>query len=451
MKGDWADYTVEQIAAKSPYALATGPFGSSIGSRFFQTEGIPVIRGGNLSQDVGIKLIDADWVFVSREKAAQFSRSIVRSGDLVFTCWGTIDQIGLIDETSPYPEYVISNKQMKLTPNATRFDSHFLYYLFKSPGIRDVILSRGIGSSVPGFNLGQLRRMRISAPPLATQKAIANVLRALDDKIRLNRKMNLVLEALASALFKSWFVDFDAVTAKRDGKTPVGVPVDALDLFPGHFEDSELGPIPKGWTMGRLCEITAVVDCLHSKKPERQKTGRPLLQLDNIADAGLMDLSDLYLVSDQDYTRWSERIEASPGDCVITNVGRVGAVGQIPQGFRAALGRNMTGLRSIIGTPTFLIECLLSTAMREEIEKKTDAGTILEALNVSALPGLRFVRPPSALILLFEGLCRPFRSLMESHVEHNSLLSSLRDTVLLPLLSGEISIKTAEKTVAEVV
>src|SRR5436309_11470450 len=126
----WPEYSVEDIAARTPHALATGPFGSSISSRFFQTDGVPVIRGSNLSQDVGTRLVDADWVFISRDKAAEFSRSIVRSGDLIFTCWGTIDQLGLIDCSSPYSEYVISNKQMKLTPDSSRFDSHFLYYLF---------------------------------------------------------------------------------------------------------------------------------------------------------------------------------------------------------------------------------------------------------------------------------------------------------------------------------
>src|SRR5262245_7248706 len=120
----WREYSVEDVAASTPYALATGPFGSSISSRFFRTDGIPVIRGSNLSQDVGTRLVDDDCVFISEEKAEEFSRSIVRHGDLVFTCWGTIDQVGLIDDSAGHSRYVISNKQMKLTPDPARFDSH---------------------------------------------------------------------------------------------------------------------------------------------------------------------------------------------------------------------------------------------------------------------------------------------------------------------------------------
>jgi type I restriction enzyme, S subunit len=111
---DWKSVRVADVAAPGATSMATGPFGSSIGSRFFLSSGVPVIRGGNLSTDSAVRLIDENLVFLSCEKAAEFSRSTVRHGDLVFTSWGTINQIGLIDESASYDEYVISNKQMKL-------------------------------------------------------------------------------------------------------------------------------------------------------------------------------------------------------------------------------------------------------------------------------------------------------------------------------------------------
>src|SRR5258706_10341707 len=113
MAGEWREVQIEEIKAQSDYALATGPFGSSIGSRFFQDQGIPVLRGSNLSANVADRLIDDGIVFLSPEKAREFSRSIVRDGDLIFTCWGTINQVGLVDRRAAYHEYVISNKQMK--------------------------------------------------------------------------------------------------------------------------------------------------------------------------------------------------------------------------------------------------------------------------------------------------------------------------------------------------
>jgi type I restriction enzyme S subunit len=140
-------------------------------------------------------------------------------------------------------------------------------------------------------------------------------------------------------------------------------------------------------------------------------------------------------------------MEAVGGDCVITNVGRVGAVAQIPSGLRAALGRNMTGLRpkSNFPHPTFLIESLLSDAMREEIRNKTDAGTILDALNVKSIPALRVIRPTSEVLDRFETMVRPLRKKMEQNLSESCSLSAIRDTLLPKLLSGELSTNNLEK------
>ncbi|HEP8215546.1 TPA: restriction endonuclease subunit S, partial [Pseudomonas aeruginosa] len=105
---EWQDFFVEDIAAPGKNSLATGPFGSSISSKFFVEQGVPVIRGGNLSAEVGKRLDDEGLVFVSKDKAEEFSRSVVGVGDLIFTCWGTINQVGLIDSRASHPNYVIS-------------------------------------------------------------------------------------------------------------------------------------------------------------------------------------------------------------------------------------------------------------------------------------------------------------------------------------------------------
>ena len=141
-------------------------------------------------------------------------------------------------------------------------------------------------------------------------------------------------------------------------------------------------------------------------------------------------------------------MEAAAGDCVITNVGRVGAVGQIPEGVKAALGRNITGIRckAEFPFPTFLIECLVSESMREEIRLKTDSGTILDALNVKSIPKLRFARPSREIGARFETLTRPLRRRMEQNISESRTLATLRDTLLPKLLSGELSTKSVAQT-----
>ena len=192
---DWRIVRVADVAARSSNALATGPFGSSIGSRFFRRSGVPVIRGGNLSADSAIRINDDDLVFLAPEKAAEFSRSTVRRGDLIFTSWGTIDQVGLIDDSASFDDYVISNKQMKLSPDPGIALPDFLYYLFSAPAMQREILAGAIGSSIPGFNLTRLRSIEIELPPIQEQQKIVD---ALSDVENLEKSLRrLIAKKLA--------------------------------------------------------------------------------------------------------------------------------------------------------------------------------------------------------------------------------------------------------------
>jgi type I restriction enzyme S subunit len=131
-----------------------------------------------------------------------------------------------------------------------------MLYQFRTPEQQAYIDMNAIQVGVPHTNLGILRETPCQVPPLLEQQAIAHILGTLDDKIELNRKTNETLEAMASALFKSWFVDFDPVRAKAEGR-PTGLPDEISDLFPDSFEDSELGEIPAGW---RVAPVGDVVD-----------------------------------------------------------------------------------------------------------------------------------------------------------------------------------------------
>jgi len=172
-----------------------------------------------------------------------------------------------------------------------------------------------------------------------------------------------------------------------------------------------------------------------------------LLQLSNIRNDGLIDTTDTYWIDASDYKQWVSRMEASSGDCVITNVGRVGAVAQIPQEFRAGLGRNMTGVRCRVSFPypTLLIECLLSESMRDEIVLRIDSGTILDALNVRSIPNLRFVKATGSVVEQFEARVRPIRKRMEDALAESHTLAAVRDTLLPKLISGELRVKNPGK------
>jgi type I restriction enzyme S subunit len=385
------------------------------------------------------------------ELASRVESKASRPGDVVITTKGnSTGRVAFVGPNlpcfiySPHLSYWRSLDHERLHPLFLRYWSRSREFWTQLQGLK------ASTDMAPYLSLVDQRRLRITLPSPSVQRAVGEILNSLDDKIDLNRRMNQTLEAMAQALFQSWFVDFDPVRAKAEGRQPEGVDAGTAALFPNRLVSSELGEIPEGWRVSCLGEIGEVIDCLHSKKPDRKGNGRPLLQLNNIRDDGLLDLTDSYLVSDEDYAKWTARMEAQEGDCVITNVGRVGAASQVPAGVNAALGRNMTGIRLKPGHNwrSFLITALTSQFMRQEIANKTDTGTILDALNVRSIPRLRFVLPSQAVLRSFEEIALPLRNRMESNLREARTLAQVRDTLLPKLLSGEVCVRDAEAHLA---
>ncbi len=377
---------------------------------------------------------------------------VLNGGDLVITMTDlsrgadTLGFAGLVPET---PGTLWLHNQriglVQLKPGAP-VRTGYLHYLMRSADYRHWVVSTATGSTVKHTSPGRICSYAFKLPPTAEQIDIEAALSTLDDRIALLRETNATLEAIAQALFKSWFVDFDPVRAKSQGLAPAGMDEATAALLPDGFEESAMGLVPNGWRIATIGTLAEVIDCLHSKKPEFVAEGRPFLQLSNIRDDGLLDTSRVSVVSEADYAKWISRAEATEGDCVITNVGRVGAVAQIPAGFRAAMGRNMTAIRLRNGWPypTYLIELLQSESMRAEIQLRTDVGTILDALNVRNIPLLRCVTAPRDVMGAFESVCRPMRAAMEVNMERIHVLGNLRDTLLPRLISGQLRLPEAE-------
>jgi type I restriction enzyme S subunit len=456
MAGEWREVTVEDVKAQTDNALATGPFGSSIGSRFFTSSGIPVIRGSNLSDDIGTRLKDEGLVFLSREKAQEFSRSTVREGDLVFTCWGTVNQVGLLDGRAAYREYVISNKQMKLTPDPAKAHSLFLYYLFSSPESQDRIKNESIGSSVPGFNLGQLRAMRLLIPEPDEQRAIAHILGTLDDKIELNRRMSETLEAMARALFKSWFVDFYPVRAKAEGRDP-GLPQPLADLFPDSFEDSELGEIPRGWAVETLGDHFDAVKGVSYKGSGLGDSGIPLHNLNSVYEGGGYKYEGIKYYAGE----YTERHVVCPGDVIVANTEQghdrllIGYAAIVPRlfGDHGIASHHIYRLRPKPGgllTSMFLCHLLNSPQMHDIVSGYAN-GTTVNMLPLDGVQKPQIVCPPAPLVAAFDSLAWNANSRRGEMVSESRTLAALRDALLPKLISGELRVDSAESFIGRAV
>ena len=254
--GQWREVTIDEIADK----VAMGPFGSSIKVETFVPEGVPVISGQHLH---GFRVDDAPgFNFISPEHAQRLAKANVNRGDIVLTHRGTIGQVAFIPANSRYSQYVVSQSQFYVRCDRTKALPEFVALYLRSPEGQHQLLANTSQVGVPSIArpVTYLRTIRFSLPPLSEQRAIAHILGTLDDKIELNRRMNETLEEMARALFKSWFVDFEPVRAKMDGRwrrgeSLPGLPAEHYDLFPDRLVLSELGEIPEGWAVKPLGEV----------------------------------------------------------------------------------------------------------------------------------------------------------------------------------------------------
>ena len=256
MAGEWRQSTIGALADAGVVELRTGPFGSQLHAYDYVSDGVPVvpteaIRGRRIDHSVLPK--------VSAAKAAELARHRLQSGDILFARRGVqaTGQIGYVREAEI--DFLCGTGAIRLRVNGQAdIDADFLSHLLADPASVEWFKFHAIGATMPNLNEGIIRSFTLIIPTHAEQRAIAHILGTLDDKIELNRRMNETLEAMARTLFKSWFVDFDPVRAKMEGRDP-RLPNHIADLFPDRLEDSELGAIPAGWEIKTVGEFVTVV------------------------------------------------------------------------------------------------------------------------------------------------------------------------------------------------
>ncbi|MCW7552756.1 restriction endonuclease subunit S [Endozoicomonas gorgoniicola] len=414
-------------------SVISGPFGSSIGKRFFKDSGIPVIRGNNLTTDFK-KFIDEGFVFLTKEKADELKADAIE-GDIVFTAAGTIGQVGIIPTQAKYQRYVISNKQLRFRVDTQKAYPNYVYYWLASPWIFQTIINRNTGSTVPLINLGIIKSLPITLPSDTTeQKKIADVLSAIDKKIELNNRINTELEAMAKTLYDYWFVQFDFPDANgKPYKSSGGKMV---------YNEVLKREIPEGWKTELILDSCGVIDCLHSKKPDFLLDDKKhyLLQLENILDNGQVDVRNKFYVSKPDYLAWTARIEVKHNDIVMTNAGRTAAFAQIPETVKCGIGRNITAIRPNSINPNYFFLSLSGIDIQRQILTNLDHGAFFKSFNVKGIKALKLTRPMIEIENKFEALVSPIIEKRNKLVFENNELSKLRDWLLPMLMNGQVTV-----------
>ena len=324
----------------------------------------------------------------------------------------------------------------------------FAYHLLRSHYFQGPLSASGGRSAQAGFNKDGLAVIPLPIPPLTEQRAIAQILGTLDDKIELNRRMSETLETMARALFKSWFVDFDPVRAKAEGRDP-GLPKHIADLFPDSFEDSELGEIPRGWGAGTIDDLADVVGgstpstaegayweggthCWVTPKDLSPLTVPVLLDTERrITDRGLAKLGSGLL---------------PVGTVLLSSRAPIGylAVTEVP----VAVNQGFIAMKPRVGVPSLFL-LLWARAMNEEILSRANGSTFLEISKSNFRP-IPAVLPRQAVLSAFDRIATPlFRSIVTKERESRTL-STGRDTLLPKLISGELRVKNAEQLMGRI-
>lgn len=320
-----------------------------------------------------------------------------------------------------------------------KVNPRWLYYYFLSPAWGTFIENHTYhGSTVDRVSVEDYPTYKIPLPELAHQNSTVGVLAAIDDKIANNKRLMQDLEETAQLIYDYWFTQFDFPNEN-------GMPYKSSGGKMVRNEELKR-EIPEGWQVIPVREACSIVDCLHSKKPDEcfEKESSYLLQLDNLVDLGMLDLSWKYYVAVNDFEEWTSRILLHDGDMVITNAGRVGGMARIGEDVVTGMGRNMTGIRPVSVPAMFMWYFFQSPEMQRQIANNTDSGSFFGSLNVIGIKSLMFVLPPSEnreLLTQFSKCVEPLRKHAEALQRENLELIELRNWLLPMLMNGQLVVE----------
>ena len=421
MAGEWTTLPLEDCMAAIIDYRGKSPDKTAFGVPLVTAK---IVKGGRIEKPEEF-IAEADFDDWMR-------RGMPKPGDIVMTTEAPLGEVAQLDGR----KVALAQRVITLRGKPDVLDNTFLKFLLQSNPVQEELRSRGTGTTVVGIRQSELRKVSLTLPPLPEQKAIAAMLGALDDKIELNRRMNATLEAMARALFQSWFVDFDPVRAKLDGRQPEGIDAETAALFPDSFQDSHFGTIPQDW---EDCPLASKIELLSGGTP---KTSEPDYWDGDIPWYSVRDAPnecDMWVIqTDKQVTELG--IKNSPaqilptGTTIISARGTVGKLALV--GTPMAMNQSCYGVRGIEGYGDFFTYFSLRQATAE-LQQRTH-GTVFDTITRQTFETLDCIFPPANLTGAFDRTVGPLLSKIRANLKESRTLATLRDTLLPKLLSGEL-------------
>lgn len=428
-----------EICRLSDFATIQG--GYAFKSADFSDEGVAVVKIANIQPPtVSLKSVDR----VSSEKLAGLERFQLKDGDILMAMTGaTVGKVGRFTETEPA---FLNQRVARIKARKGELFDDYIYAVVSQPGFDSFIEGVSAGSAQPNISAAGIGSVQIFHIPEGMQILIGSVARALDDRINLLRDTNATLEAIVQALFKSWFVDFDPVRAKMEGRVPEGMDEATAALFPDEFVESELGAVPRGWSISSLGDSCAYLS--RGLSPKYLETSGVLV----LNQKCIRDYSVDYSKGRRhdSVLRKVDGRELELGDMLVnsTGVGTLGRVAQILELPEATVivDSHVTVLRA---GPNLSWPYLGQVIARKqsEIETMGEGSTGQTELSRAKLASIPILVPLTELLTAFDKIVMPLKQRVAVNEANAKSLARLRDTLLPRLISGQLRLPEAMEAI----
>jgi len=419
MAGEWITLPLEDCMAAIIDYRGKSPEKTTFGVPLVTAK---IVKGGRIEKPEEF-IAEADFDDWMR-------RGMPQSGDVVMTTEAPLGEVAQLDGR----KLALAQRVITLRGKPGVLDNTFLKFLLQSKSVQDELQSRATGTTVLGIKQSELRLVSLTLPSFAEQKAIGEILGALDDKLELNRRMNGTLEAMAKTLFQSWFVDFDPVRAKLDSTQIAGVDETTAALFPAHLEDSPLGKVPVGWRVLKFADVLT---------PHSMRVGEDSVPEFSATVTGLFSRDERFKKQLSKSQSKNKRIVA--GDLVfgfsreVINFGLmrepVGAVSPVYEVFKIDSSK----------IEPELLERLFRFNMPYYMDILKPGAREGKPIDRDYLLRKHLLVPDIAVQRAFLATIQPWTDKIKANEAESRTLATLRDTLLPKLLSGELSVTTAKE------
>ena len=407
-------------------------------------DGVPIVRVNNI-RDGRIEL--ADVMKIAPEIESKYLRTRLNGGEVLITIVGSVGQVAIVPES--LKGFNIARAVAVIHPRED-VSPQWLAICLRSPLSQHLLGSRANTTVQTTINLKDLRELPVPMPPIAERQKIEELIYFLDDRIALLRETNATLEAIAQALFKSWFVDFEPVHAKARGEQPQGMDDATAALFPASFEESGLGMIPKGWKMKTMDDISIVGIGKTPPRKEPQWFSEcsmdiPWVSIKDMGNAGAFINQTSEFLTREAVDKFNVRYV--PDNTVILSfkltVGRLSitdgvvTTNEAIAHFRTNENSPLTSEYIYFSLKSFNFDTLSSTS------------SIANAVNSKTVKSLPVLVPTAKVVSAFQFQVGTIMQRIKKNENQAQTLAQVRDTLLPKLISGQLRQPEAEALLAE--